>query len=88
MIVQELMELLSKYPADMRVVVDGYENGYDDVREELVSVREVRLNVGKKWWDGRHEDARDEPSEDGSSANVLAIHRSSRYESMARNQDA
>ena len=84
MIVQELMELLSKYPADIRVVVDGYENGYDDVKEELISVRAVRLNVGKEWWDGQHDDACDEPNKDGSSVSVLAIRRSSRYASMTR----
>lgn len=30
MSVGELIRLLGKYPVDMRVVVDGYEEGYDD----------------------------------------------------------
>ena len=30
MLVRELLELLRQYPADLRVVVNGYENGYDE----------------------------------------------------------
>lgn len=30
----ELIRLLGNYPADMRVVVNGYEEGYDDVSPE------------------------------------------------------
>lgn len=80
--VRELMDLLSQYSAGMRVVADGYESGY---QEALISVPKIRLNGGKEWRDGRHGDTCDELSKDGSSANVLAIHRSSRYESIARN---
>ena len=31
MIVSELLDLLREYPADLRVVVNGYEEGYDDL---------------------------------------------------------
>ena len=31
MIVSELIELLQEYPAGLRVVVNGYEDGYDDL---------------------------------------------------------
>ena len=34
MTVKELVELLGKYPDDLRVVVNGYEDGYDDLSPE------------------------------------------------------
>ena len=34
MTVYELMQLLRKHPPDLRVVVDGYEDGYDDLSPE------------------------------------------------------
>lgn len=39
MTVHELMQLLSKYPSDLRVVVNGYEDGYDDVEPGRIFVR-------------------------------------------------
>ena len=61
MTVKELIRILQKYPQGMRVVVNGYETGFDDLEARLVSVREIRLNAGEEWWDGQHlaaEDAR------------------------------
>ena len=43
MTTEELIQLLSAYPADLRVMVQGYEDGYDDLeadREGRVSLRE------------------------------------------------
>ena len=34
MTVKELMKFLEKYPDDLRVVVNGYEDGYDDISPE------------------------------------------------------
>ena len=51
MIVGELAQLLAAYPPDLRVVVSGYEEGYDDLEAGLVFVREIRLDAGKKWWE-------------------------------------
>ena len=34
MTVKELVKLLEKYPDDLRVVVNGYEDGYDDTSFE------------------------------------------------------
>ena len=31
MTVKELMKFLEKYPDDLRIVVNGYEDGYDDI---------------------------------------------------------
>ena len=38
MTVEELIQLLETYPPDLRVVVNGYEEGYDDLSPEQVSV--------------------------------------------------
>lgn len=54
MTVAELIELLATYPPGLRVVVDGYENGFDDVEPERVSVERIELDVGARWWEGRH----------------------------------
>ena len=53
MTVQELSKLLAQYPGDMRVVVDGYEDGFDDIELDRVLVREIRLDAGSKCWEGR-----------------------------------
>ena len=56
MLVRELLELLRQYPADLRVVVNGYENGYDDLTSGRISTAKISLNTGKHEWDGRHGD--------------------------------
>jgi hypothetical protein len=55
MTTQELIALLSQYPPETRVVVPGYEAGYNDINE----VREVNiaLDVHDQWWYGAHDDA-------------------------------
>ena len=59
MIVSELIELLQRCPAGLRVVVNGYEEGYDDLSPEQIFVAEISLNTGKHSWEGRHGDPRD-----------------------------
>ena len=54
MTVQELIRVLRTYPVDMRVVVNGYEDGFDDVSPERIAVVKVQLNRGMKDWQGRH----------------------------------
>ena len=56
MLVGELIELLHEYPTDMRVVVNGYENGYDDLTPERISTAKISLKTGKHEWEGRHGD--------------------------------
>lgn len=49
----ELRELLGTYPDDLRVVVNGYEQGYDDVSPGQISVVRLALDVGvEDWRDG------------------------------------
>lgn len=59
MTVAELMKFLGDYPPELRVVVPGYEDGYDDVDRRRIAVREIRLDVYTKWYYGRHGDAED-----------------------------
>ena len=56
MLVGELIELLQEYPTNMRVVVNGYENGYDDLTPGRISIAKISLNTGKHEWEGRHGD--------------------------------
>ena len=59
MTVAELMDLLRDYPPALRVVVDGYEDGYDDLSSERIFVTKIDLDTGKKSWQGQHGDPRD-----------------------------
>ena len=57
MTVSELIDLLREYPAGLRVVVNGYEGGYDDLAPQQISVVRIALNTGVHDWEGRHEEA-------------------------------
>ena len=63
MTVRELLELLQGYPADLRVVVDGYEGGYDDLSPRQISAVRITLNTGVNGWEGRHGDPGDAPAD-------------------------
>ena len=75
MTVSELTQLLATYPPDMRVVVDGYEDGYDDLEQHLISVKEICLDAGNKWWEGRHRDSWDDRTEGRTTFNALVLQR-------------
>ena len=51
MIVSELIDLLRQYPAGLRVV-NGYEEGYDDLSPEQISTAKITLNTGRHRWEG------------------------------------
>lgn len=57
MTVNELLELLKSHPPDLRVMVSGYEDGYDDLESDYFREANVRLNVNTKWYVGRHDEA-------------------------------
>ena len=57
MTVNELIKLLTTYPPDLPIMVDGYEEGVDDLEPHLVLTRDVRMNVNTAWCFGRHEEA-------------------------------
>ena len=73
--IADLTQILQTCPQDLRVVVDGYEGEYDDLDEDLMCVREIRLGIGENWWKGRHNDADFTRDTDGSSINALVLHR-------------
>ena len=56
MTVKELAELLGKYPDNLRVVVNGYEDGYDDLSPERISVIKIQLDTQIHDWEGQHSD--------------------------------
>ena len=57
MTVAELIQLLQPHPQDMRVVVDGYEDGYDDLTPQQLTIVTIDPNAGSHWWEGQHGDA-------------------------------
>lgn len=77
MTTRELIQLLVQYPDDLRVVVNGYEDGYDDLEPDMVSVCEIRLDAGETRWEGRHRDVEDTRNEGSAIVNALALRRSS-----------
>lgn len=78
MTVRELIDLLERYPGDMRVVVNGYEQGYDDLSPQQISVLGIALNTGVHHWEGRHGDHNDlptAPAEDVTNVDALVLAR-------------
>ena len=55
MTVEELIRKFGEFPADARMVVQGYEDGYDEVS----AMKEVRvaLNTDSEWYNGSYDDA-------------------------------
>jgi hypothetical protein len=56
MLIKELIEELKKYPQDSRVVVQGYEEGYNDIT--AISQLKIALNVHKEDYYGAHENSK------------------------------
>ena len=52
MTVGQLTRLLQNHPQDMRVVVDGYEDGYDDLTPKQLRVVKLSLNTGTREYVG------------------------------------
>ena len=71
MTVKELVELLGKYPDDLRVVVNGYEDGYDDLSPERISVIETQLDTQIYDWEGQHSDAHSSEKEISDDAKIV-----------------
>jgi hypothetical protein len=60
MTIRELIESLSKIEdQDIRVMVKGYEGGYDDVVNINPTPIEIALDVNEEWYFGKHEKAKD-----------------------------
>jgi len=52
MTVKELIKILETMPQDALVITEGYEDGYDAVKD--VSVICVTENPQKDWWNGKY----------------------------------
>ena len=50
--VKELINILETMPQDAMVVTEGYEDGYDTVKN--VSLIDVEENQQKDWWNGKY----------------------------------
>jgi|GEM_PF-638032 len=55
--IRELIETLSQFDPEMRVVVAGYEGGFNDITQ--IQPCEIRLNVHQDWFYGSHGKADD-----------------------------
>ncbi len=80
MTVSELIETLKAHPGDLRVVVNGYEEGYDGLSPGQISVRRIALNTGVEDWEGQHGEADDVPADASEPAKIvdaLVLRRSS-----------
>ena len=53
--VAELIELLKEIPPNTRVVVDGYEDGYDDIKSVATLSLYINANT-RDWYYGDHAD--------------------------------
>ena len=79
MTVREMIDRLGRYPGVMRVVVNGFEAGYDDLPPSQISVMRVALNTGVYAWEGQHGEL-DAPADASGPAKIvdaLVLHRSS-----------
>jgi hypothetical protein len=56
--VRELIEALSQLDPETRVVVAGYEGGFNDITQ--IQPCEIRLHVHQDWFYGAHAKAEDE----------------------------
>ncbi len=61
MTIQELLQQLHQYPPDTRVVVSGYEGGYNDLM--LLKTIVIQADAFTEWYMGQHADtAEGEPA--------------------------
>ena len=62
--VDKLIRILQKYPSDMRVVLQGYEGGLDDLVRHCICCKEIKLDVNDFFFYGEHEINLDEEEYD------------------------
>lgn len=80
MTVEELIRLLEGHPPDLRVVVQGYENSFDDMLAERVKTARIQLGCGTESWERRRQEffsqKEDAPTSDDA-VSALALLRTS-----------
>lgn len=57
MTASELILKLQEIPPETRIVIRGYEDGYNDILQ-LLPVK-IKLNVNEHWYEGAHEKSSD-----------------------------
>lgn len=75
MTVSELIEALKKHPPDMRVIINGYEGGYEDVWPASIRKRRIALNIHEPEFFGPHDDEDYEPEEPHEIVDAVLIER-------------
>jgi len=61
--VQQLIERLALEDPKMRVVIQGYEQGYDEVHEVEYTNITPNTDKDRPWWDGELNDTTDKNAE-------------------------
>ena len=69
--IREMITLLCRYPDDLRVVVNGYEDGYDDLSPCQISVVPIALDTGVHDWEELHGDPRDVPPDTSQALKIV-----------------
>ena len=80
MTVSQLIEVLQTHPGDLRVVVNGYEDGFDDLSPKQMSLVRIALNTGVEDWEGQHGEADENPADAASpvrTVDALVLRRTS-----------
>jgi hypothetical protein len=62
MTAQELIIELQKMPSNTKVVIRGYENGYNDILN-LKPVK-IKLNTNTNWYDGEYDFSSDNDAQE------------------------
>jgi len=55
--IEELIKILQKYPSELEVLVDGYENGFDDIEEFRIKRLRLQKLDESKDYDGDYEES-------------------------------
>lgn len=57
MTASELIRKLNDLPPEIKIVVRGYENGFNDII--MLQNREITINKERNWWDGEYIDSKE-----------------------------
>jgi len=57
MTASELIRKLNDLPPEIKIVVRGYENGYNDII--MQKNRKITINKESTWWDGEYIDSKE-----------------------------
>jgi len=55
MTASELISKLNDLSPDIKIVIRGYENGYNDIIS--IKTRKIAINKESAWWDGQYIDS-------------------------------